>query len=323
MIRFQYLLSIMIATLFLLVLPSHAISQEDKATTTKSILITGASTGIGRHLAEALASEGYHVYAGARKDKDLASLNAIENITAIRLDVTIQDEVDAAVDLVKGKGTGLYALVNNAGIGGGGLVGTSDIADQSILFKVNVEGVYRITKAFMPLIVESEGRITTTGSIAGTVTRAGMSAYSGSKHWIEAFTDSLAAEMTPQNVLVSVIEPGNYQSFIRRNSVLRAYEKIEAAGGEITDEMKASFETTAAYEQSLKQPDEVTAAFMHALFDPNPLRRYVVTPNQDEQAFTIGDKIRQLVELNQWGPHSYSRDQLVEMLDKTIADKQQ
>jgi NAD(P)-dependent dehydrogenase (short-subunit alcohol dehydrogenase family) len=321
MIRFKYVLSMLLATFLFLSMPSYAKSQESKATATKSILVTGASTGIGRHLAEALASEGYHVYAGARKDSDLAALNEINNITAVRLDVTKQEKIDAAVALVTQKGTGLYALVNNAGIGGGGMVGSTAIDDQRMLFDVNVEGVYRVTKAFMPLIVESKGRITTTGSIAGTVTRAGMSAYSGSKHWIEAFTDSLAAEMEPQNVHVSVIEPGNYQSFIRRSSILRSHEKIKAAGGKITPEMQATYDNTAAYEVSLKQPDEVTAAFMHALFDENPLRRYVVTPNQNEQAFTISEKIRQLVELNQWGPHSYSRDQLVEMLDKAIADK--
>ena len=74
----------------------------------KSVLITGASTGIGRHLAETLAADGYHVYAGARKDKDLAELDAIENITAVQLDVTKQDQVDAAVAMIRKKGTGLY-----------------------------------------------------------------------------------------------------------------------------------------------------------------------------------------------------------------------
>jgi NAD(P)-dependent dehydrogenase (short-subunit alcohol dehydrogenase family) len=321
MIRFQYVISMLLAILLTFSMHTRAISEEDKVTATKSILITGASTGIGRNLAEALASEGYHIYAGARKDSDLAALNAIENITAVRLDVTKQDQIDAAVAMVKSKGTGLYALVNNAGIGGGGMVSSTAIEEQRMLFDVNVEGVYRVTKAFIPLIVESKGRITTTGSIAGTVTRAGMSAYSGSKHWIEAYTDSLAAEMEPQNVRVSVIEPGNYQSFIRRSSVLRSHEKTKAAGGEVTPEMQASYEKTAAYEVSLKQPDEVTAAFKHALFDEKPLRRYVVTPNQGEQAFTISEKIRQLVELNQWGPHSYSREQLIEMIDSTLADK--
>lgn len=155
-------------------------SQSHAADTTevKSVLITGATTGIGRNLAETLASKGYHVYAGARKDEDMAALNAIANITAIRLDVTKQEQVDAAVAMVESKGTGLYALVNNAGIGNFGSIADTPLNDHAMLYDINVEGVYRVTKAFIPLIVASKGRISTTGSIAGTVTRAGMSAYS-------------------------------------------------------------------------------------------------------------------------------------------------
>ncbi|MFT6086719.1 MAG: NAD(P)-dependent dehydrogenase (short-subunit alcohol dehydrogenase family) [Glaciecola sp.] len=308
---------LLMSVTFLLPASANAVSEND----VKSVLVTGASTGIGRNLAETLARNGHHVYAGARKEKDITALNAIDNITAVRLDVTKQDDIDAVVALIQKRGTGLHALVNNAGIGGGGIVAETPIEEQTIVYQVNVEGVYRVTKAFIPMIVESKGRISTTGSIAGTITRTGLSAYSGSKHWIEAFTDSLAQEMEPQGVLVSVIEPGNYQSYIRRSSVLRAFAKVQAMGGEITEEMQKMYDDTAARELSYKQPDEVSAAFMHALFDDKPLRRYVVTPNKQEQAFTIGTKVQQLVELNQWGPHSYSRDQLVEMLDKAIADK--
>ena len=158
----------------------------------KSILITGASTGIGRNLAETLAAEGYHVYAGARKDADLAELEAIENVTAVRLDVTKQAQIDAVVALIREKETGLWGLVNNAGVGGGGFVVDTAIEDQNFVYRVNVEGVYRTTRAFAPLVIESKGRITTTGSIAGTLSWPGGSAYAGSKHWIEAFTDALA-----------------------------------------------------------------------------------------------------------------------------------
>jgi len=285
----------------------------------ESILITGASTGIGRHLAETLAEKGYHVYAGARKDKDLAELDAIDNITAVRLDVTSQDQVDAAVEMIEEKGTGLYGLVNNAGVGGGDEVVETPIEDQTFVYDVNVEGVYRTTKAFAPLVMEAKGRIVTTGSIAGTGSWPGGSAYSGSKHWIEAFTDALAAEMEPHGVSVSVVEPGNYKSNIRRSSMTRELEQVKGSGGEVTEEMKKAYEETAKREVSYKEPDEVSDAFMHALFDDEPLLRYVVVPNEDEQKWTIGTKMNELVQLNQWGPYSYSRDELVEMLDQALS----
>ncbi len=293
----------------------HTVLADDQ----KSILITGASTGIGRNLTETLADNGYHVYAGARKDKDLEALDAIENVTAVKLDVTRQDQVDAVVELIRESGTGLYGLVNNAGVGGGGEVVDAPIEDQTFIYAVNVEGVYRTTKAFAPLVIESKGRIITTGSIAGTISWPGGSAYSGSKHWIEAFTDALAGEMEPLGVAVSVVEPGNYKSKIRRTSAARGHEQTRAAGGEVTEEMEKAYEATAERELSYKEPDEVSEAFMHALFDDNPLLRYLVVPNLEEQEYTVRTKINELVQLNQWGPYSYSRDQLVELLDKALA----
>ena len=96
-------------------------------------------------------------------------------------------------------------------------------------------------------------------------------------------------------------------------------EQTRAEGGEVTEEMQKAYDATAERELSYKEPDEVSAAFMHALFDDNPLRRYVVVPNAEEQEWTIGAKVNELVQLNEWGPHSYSRDQLVEMLDAALA----
>ena len=292
--------------------PVHAGEQ-------KSILVTGASTGIGRNLAETLAAEGHHVYAGARKDADLAELDAIENITAVRLDVTKQDQVDAVVALIREKGTGLWGLVNNAGVGVSGNVVELPIEDQSFVYRVNVEGVYRTTKAFAPLVIESKGRIATTGSVAGTVSWPGGSAYSGSKHWIEAFTDALSGEMEPHGVHVSVIEPGNYKSNIRRTRVARSLG-IDPSSDEMTEEQRARYEATAERELSLKEPDEVTEAFRHALFSDEPLLRYMVVPNADDHRRYIGTKLDELVQLNAWGPYSYSRDELVKMLDEALAE---
>ena len=306
--------SLLVATSVLIAAPQTTIAQHKE-----SILVTGASTGIGRNLAETLAGNGYHVYAGARKDKDLAELDAIDNVTAVRLDVTKQDQIDAVVAMIRENDTGLYGLVNNAGVGGGDGIVDTPVEDQTFVYAVNVEGVYRITKAFAPLVIESKGRIVTTGSIAGTLSWPGGSAYSGSKHWIEALTDALAGEMAPLGVSVSVVEPGNYKSNIRRSSVSRELDNLEAAGGEVTKEMKKDYEATAERELSYKEPNEVSEAFMHALFDESPLRRYMVVPNAEEQGWTIGAKIVELVQLNQWGPYSYSRDELVALLDEAMS----
>jgi NAD(P)-dependent dehydrogenase (short-subunit alcohol dehydrogenase family) len=312
----RFLLSAAIAAVLLL---GFAAPQTATAESEQWVLVTGASTGIGRNLAETLAESGYHVYAGARSDEDLEALDAIDNITAVRLDVTKQDQVDAAVDMIQKSGTGLYGLVNNAGVGGGGKVLETPVAGQTFVYRVNVEGVYRTTKAFAPLVAEQNGRIVTTGSIAGTMSWAGGNAYSGSKHWIEAFTDALAAEMEPLGVHVSVVEPGNFKSRIRRSAVSRAFAQVEAAGGEITEDMQQFKEATVERELSYKEPDEVSEAFMHALFSEKPLRRYVVTPDEEEHVATIRTKLTELVQLNQWGPYSHSRDELVEMLDEILS----
>ena len=293
-------------------------SQPVVAGEQKAVLITGASTGIGRNMAERLASEGYFVYAGARKEKDLAELDAIENVKAVRLDVTSQEQVDAAVALIVDEGRGLWGLVNNAGVATRSPVAGIDDGDLEFVLAVNVNGVVRVTRAFIPLIVESRGRIVTTGSIAGILSSPESSVYSMSKHAMEAFTDSLAREMEAAGVHVSVIEPGSYKSHIRRTTVARIRGNLESAGVELTDEMRARMKAAADRELTLDEPDAVSDAAMHALFSDAPKRRYMVVPNEEEANLTIRKSIEELVQLNDWGPYTYSRDELVEMLDEAL-----
>ena len=293
-------------------------AQPGVADEQKAVLVTGASTGIGRNMAERLAKEGHFVYAGARKDKDLAELDAIENIKAVRLDVTRQADVDAAVALIREEGRGLWGLVNNAGVATSGPVAAMEDSDLSFVLGVNVNGVVRVTRAFIPLISESNGRIVTTGSIAGVLSRPGGSAYSMSKHAMEAFADSLAGEMAPAGVQVSLIEPGSYKSRIRRTTVARIASNIEASGGTISDEMKAQMKQAAEREVTLKEPDAVSDAALHALFSESPRRRYMVVPDQFEAEITIRKIIEELVQFNEGHEYSYDRDQLVEMLDEAL-----
>ena len=190
-----------------------------------AILVTGASTGIGRNITERLAREGYFVYAGARKQKDLDALNALHNVEAVRLDVTIAEDIAAAVEQVRKGGRGLHGLVNNAGVAVIGSLIEVEEEDLDFQLDVNVYGVYRVTRAFAPMIIESKGRITTIGSISGILSGPLFGPYSISKHAVEAFTDSLAAELARFDVAVSVIEPGNYKSAMSQNVLQRMNER--------------------------------------------------------------------------------------------------
>ena len=285
----------------------------------KAVLVTGASTGIGRKITEVLATNGYFVYAGARKQKDLDDLNEIANVQSIRLDVTIQEEIDAAVQIVRDGGRGLYGLVNNAGVGGGGPMIELDEENVRWLFDVNVFGVYRVTQAFAPLIIEDKGRITTIGSIAGTISGAFWGPYSMSKHAIEAYTDALAPEMERFDVQVSVIEPGNYRSNIsmsvrERRGVMDDAQRASPYADYYEGRMEGS-----ADRSQYKDPDEVADAAMHALFDENPKLRYMVVPNREEAGWTIGTAIREMVQLNEGQEHSFSRDEIIAMLDEAMS----
>jgi NAD(P)-dependent dehydrogenase (short-subunit alcohol dehydrogenase family) len=268
----------------------------------RAVLVTGASTGIGRAITERLAAEGWFVFAGARKDADLAALDAIENVQAVRLDVTKPAEIAAAVETVTKSGRGLYGLVNNAGVAIRGPLAETREEDFHYVMDVNVYGPYRVTRAFSPLIVAQKGRITTISSISGILSAPGLGVYSMSKHAMEAFGDSLAAEMAPLGVRVSLVEPGNYRSEISRTAALRL--GADAALGD---------------RSQYPEPHDVAAAVLHSLADSDPKPRYLVVPVQAEAERTIRKLIEELVQLNAQQPFSYDRGQLVEMLDAALA----
>jgi len=278
-----------------------ALADPPQGDAQKAVLVTGASTGIGRKITERLAADGYFVYAGARKDKDLEDLNAIKNVQAIRLDVTKADEIATAVDTVTKGGRGLYGLVNNAGVAITGSFMDTKEEDFDFVMDVNAYGPYRVTRAFAPLIIAEKGRITTIGSISGILSARDLGVYSMSKHAVEAFADSLALQMEPQGVQVSVVEPGNYNSEIGATAAKRT-----GVVSRLTDRSQ------------YKPPDDVAAAVALALFEPNPKRRYMVVPDQHEAEITIRKAIQELVQLNEGQAYTYDRESLVKMLDDAL-----
>jgi len=301
---------------------NESAKEPDRALTDlghgRAVLITGASSGIGRRTAELLAAHGFHVYAGARKDKDLQELSALENIDGIRLDVTVAEDIAAAVATVRTAGHGLYGLINNAGVVV--LAPMTEVSEEDMAFQmdVNLFGPYRVTKAFAPLLRESKGRISTTGSISGYVTWPLGGPYTMSKHAVEAYADVLAAEMQPFGVKVSVVEPGNYKSRIMDSMVARmkakGYSTEESLYQDSLDRLLSSPSDRSQYQE----PDDVAQAFLHAMTDAAPKRRYMVVPNRQEAQATIGSAMTRVAQLNADQAHAFSREELIAMLDAAL-----
>ena len=296
--------------------PAFASAQPTQQKISKAVLVTGASSGIGRKITERLAADGYFVYATARKEEDLKALGAIRNVQSLRLDVTHPADIAAAVESVTKAGRGLYGLVNNAGVVTFGTIADMTPEEFDLCMKVNVYGPVMMTKAFEPLIIAQKGRIVNIGSVSGILATRNLAAYQMSKHAIEALTDSLAVQLAPLGVQVSVVEPGAFNSNIVENMFPRLSGEAKAHAQSIWGSDKAQY----------PEPDEVAVAVEQALFQPSPKRRYMVIPRQFTDPIntglaeaTIRKQIEQLVQLNEGQPYTFDRAALIKMLDEALA----
>ena len=301
-------------------LAQSAFADSPEENQQKAILVTGASSGLGRVMAETMAANGYFVYAGARKDEDLKELSAIDNIQGVRLDVNKQDQIDAAVKTITEAGRGLYGLVNNAGVVVVQPLIEIEEEDFDFQMNVNIYGPYRVTKAFAPLIIESKGRISIIGSISGTLSSATWGPYSMTKFAMEAYADALADEMKPFDVNVSLIEPGAYRSNIGKSALERMDERNQSADdSQFKAAMADSVNWLSLFEKDHGDPTEVADAVMRALFDDNPKPRYLTVPTQEQAYWTINRAIERMVEQNHDQKYSFDRDALIKMLDAALA----
>lgn len=173
-------------------------------------VVTGASSGIGAATARALSSAGYQVVLGARRIEKLAAVAEESGGTAIALDVTSQESVDAFAAAVTDTFGRCDLLVNNAG----GAVGTESVAEASVddwqwMYDTNVLGTLRVTKALLQLLVDSgDGQVMTIGSIAAREPYRGGAGYNAAKHGVAAMTRVLRLELLGQPVRVCEIDPG-------------------------------------------------------------------------------------------------------------------
>ncbi len=301
--------------LSLLLLSSNTLFAEGKQ---KAVLITGASSGLGLKMTELLSTSGFFVYATARKDADLKRLDSMKNVEAIKLDVLKPDQIEAAVTQVSNAGRGLYGLINNAGVAIFGPMIEVPVEELDYQLDVNVLGPYRVLQAFAPMIIESKGRIATTGSIAGTLASSMFGHYSMSKHAIEAYTDSLASEMERFGVHVSVIEPGNYASNIGQTAKQRIlksnYWTSESRYKQDRDGMLAGLD------QVLKGADPlpVAEAALAIMQSDNPKRRYMVVPNEGQAQLTLRRSMRKLLEQNQNQQFKFTNAELRTMFEEEV-----
>lgn len=249
----------------------------------KAVLITGASTGIGRATALFLAGEGYRVFAGVRKEGDRQALvkEAPETLTPLLLDVTDTDAVADAVATV-GEETGgtLFGLVNNAGLSLNGPLELLPISEVRKLFEVNVVGLLDVTRSFIPLLRQAQGRLINVSSGHGLLAIPDKSVYAASKFAVQAVSDSLRLELRPFGVSVSNLVVGKVDTAVL-GKILEERERLAKAADPAVLELYSPL--FAFFDREVKdlpgiQPEEVAKVIAKALATPKPKAQYLVGP---------------------------------------------
>ncbi len=229
----------------------------------RSVLVTGASTGIGRATALHLDSAGWRVFAGVRREEDANSLWAARTgaLETVMIDVTDGGAITKAREQVEAAlgGDPLDGLVNNAGVAVPGPLEVLPLDDFRHQIDVNLTGQVAVTQAFLPLIRRSKaGRILFIASIGGRIAFPYMAPYHASKFAVEAVGDCLRQELAPWGIDVVVIEPGSVATDI--------WERGDAKGDEVLEGM--SPEARELYEDRLKKMQQVMAKLGRKGIDP-------------------------------------------------------
>lgn len=252
-----------------------------------AVLVTGAGSGIGRAVVEALLAAGRPVWAGARRPGHLQALAAL-GARPLRLDVTDPGDVAAAAAAVAGAGDGLAGLVHNAGVGGiAPLAGWPD-GDLQALFDTNVFGPHRLGNALLPALLAARGRIVCIGSMGGSITSPTMGPYTMSKHALEAYADCLRQELAPHGVAVAIVQPGAVATEIGANGRDADLARLAATpppfdglAQAVAQSLRSPVEPDPAAPESatnrrLAAPAAVAEVVMQALFENPPQARYLV-----------------------------------------------
>ena len=248
----------------------------------KPVLITGCSTGIGRATAELLASDGWNVYASARRQESIEDLKA-SGAKTLALDVNDESSMASAVAEVEGDGGSVGALVNNAGYSQSGAIESVPMDSVRKQFDTNVFGLMRMCQLVLPGMRRAgSGRIVNVSSMGGKLVFPGGGVYHGTKHAVEAISDALRFEVAGFGVDVVVIEPGLIKTEFGETAA-GSISEAEADGPYAKFNADVARATSEAYEGPMAKlgggPKTVAAKIEKALTARRPHTRYKVTPS--------------------------------------------
>jgi NAD(P)-dependent dehydrogenase (short-subunit alcohol dehydrogenase family) len=242
-----------------------------------SVLVTGAGRGIGLAITEHMSRQGWDVYATARSDAALHSLDRMPNVHAIPLDITDRSAIAALPDRLP---AALNGVVNNAGIIVNGPVEALSLDDLTQQLDVSVISQIAVTQAVLPKIRDARGRVVFISSVSGLFTTPGTGAYNASKYAIESLADALRMELRPWRIPVSLIEPGPIRTDMW-GDVLGDYDRMTKQLSEEHRRLYASHLTGSRkllgrMQKLAADPKRVTKAVDHALTSRRPKRRYLL-----------------------------------------------
>jgi NAD(P)-dependent dehydrogenase (short-subunit alcohol dehydrogenase family) len=257
--------------------------MSDSGAKQKSVLITGATDGLGRAAALLLAERGYRVFAAGRSSEKRAQLDALAReknlpLASVALDVCDDGSVETAVGTVLGKAAAIDVLINNAGVNYTAAVEDLTMADWRAQFETNFFGVLRVTRAVLPHMRElRSGRILMISSLSGLVTPPTQGAYSSSKHALEGLSNALRLELFPFGIEVVLIEPGYIITGIQKAAAELSRPYVQKGGpyAPLYARFFTSVDDTRA--KSKTTPEDCARVMLEAIESPKPKPRYGVT----------------------------------------------
>lgn len=251
----------------------------------KTVLVTGATDGLGRAAAVLFAERGYRVFAAGRSAEKRAALDALASernlsLTSLHLDVCEEGSVQRAIGAVLAEAKTLDVLVNNAGLSYVAAFEDMRMEDWRRQFEINFFGLIRVTQAVLPHMRERRsGRILMMSSVSGLVTPPTQAAYSASKHAVEALANALRHELHPFGIKTVLIEPGYIVTGIQKvaESLLAPYAERMQSGpyAPIYKATRAAASSSRAASEAT--PEDCARVMLEALEAGNPKPRYGVT----------------------------------------------